>query len=85
MGELSYRPGLTDADGHLSSEWKALLTEFPDRFMVGSDTWVNARWAGYEGLMTDARLWLGDLPLAVAQQVAWDNAAALFGLPATAR
>lgn len=85
MGELSYRPGLTDADGHLSAEWKALLTEFPDRFMVGSDTWVNARWAGYEGLMTDARRWLGDLPLAVAQQVAWDNAAALFGLPATAR
>ena len=85
MGELSYRPGLTDADGHLSTEWKALLTEFPDRFMVGSDTWVNARWAGYEGLMSDARRWLGDLPPAVAQQVAWGNAAALFGLPVTPR
>ncbi len=85
MGELSYRPGLTDADGHLSVAWKALLTEFPDRFMVGSDTWVNARWAGYEGLMSEARLWLGGLPPAVAQQVAWGNAAALFGLPATPR
>ncbi len=82
MGELSYRPGLTDADGHLSAPWKALLTEFPERFMVGSDTWVNARWAGYEGLMSAARLWLGDLPPAVAQQVAWGNAAAVFGLPA---
>ena len=85
MGELSYRPGLTDADGHLSAAWKALLTEFPDRFMVGSDTWINARWAGYEGLMSAARLWLGDLPPAVAQQVAWGNAAALFGLPAVPR
>ena len=82
MGELSYRPGLTDADGHLSPAWKALLTEFPERFMVGSDTWINARWAGYEGLMSAARLWLGDLPPAVAQQVAWGNAAAVFGLPA---
>ncbi len=82
MGELSYRPGLTDADGHLSAAWKALLTEFPERFMVGSDTWINARWAGYEGLMSAARLWLGDLPPAVAQQVAWGNAAAVFGLPA---
>ena len=62
MGELSYRPGLTDAGGGLSAEWKALLTAHSDRFLVGSDTWVNARWAGYEGLMSDARRWLGDLP-----------------------
>ena len=82
MGELSYRPGLTDADGHLSAEWKALITAYPDRFLVGSDTWVNARWSDYEGLMAGARLWLGDLPPAVAQRVAWGNAAQLFGVPA---
>ena len=81
MGELSYRPGLTDADGHLSAPWKALITEFPDRFMIGSDTWVNARWSDYESLMAAARLWLGDLPPAVAQRVGWGNAAALFGVP----
>ena len=81
MGELSYRPGLTDADGHLSAEWKALIGEFPDRFMVGSDTWINARWSDYENLMRAARLWLGDLPPAVAQRVAWGNAAALFEVP----
>jgi hypothetical protein len=82
MGELSYRPGLTDADGHLSAEWKALIAEFPDRFLVGSDTWINARWSGYEELMSGARLWLGDLPPEVAQRVGWGNAAALFGVPA---
>ena len=81
MGELSYRPGLTDASGHLSPEWKALLTEFPERFLVGSDTWINARWSGYEGLMNDARLWLGDLPPDVARRVGWGNAATLFGVP----
>ena len=80
MGELSYRPGLTDANGHLSAEWKTLMLEFPGRFLVGSDTWVNARWDSYETLMAQARLWLGDLPPAVAKDIAWGNAAALFGL-----
>jgi predicted TIM-barrel fold metal-dependent hydrolase len=80
MGELSYRPGLTDADGHLSAEWKALLGEFPDRFLVGSDTWINPRWADYEGLMAQARRWLGDLAPATAQRIAWGNAAQLFGV-----
>jgi len=80
LGELSYRPGLTDVDGHLSAEWKALISAFPDRFMIGSDTWINARWGDYEKLMDAARLWLGDLPPAVAQRVAWGNAAALFGV-----
>jgi len=85
MGELSYRPGLTDADGHLSAEWKALLSEFPERFLIGSDTWVNARWDSYESLMREARLWLGDLPPAVARRIAWHNGAALFGVSSDSR
>ncbi len=80
MGELSYRPGLTDGNGRLSAEWKALFSEFPGRFMIGSDTWVNARWQGYEALMQDARAWLGDLDPAIARRIAWGNGAALFGL-----
>jgi len=84
MGELSYRPGLTDGGGGLSAEWRALLSTHSDRFLVGSDTWVNARWAGYEGLMSDARRWLADLPEAAAKRIAWDNGARLFGLPTPA-
>ena len=80
LGELSYRPGLTDADGHLSAQWKALFAEFPTRFLLGSDTWVNARWSEYESLMQAARVWLGDLPPATAQRIAWRNASELFGL-----
>ncbi len=80
MGELSYRPGLTQADGRLSAPWKALLTEFPGRFLVGSDTWINARWDSYEALMREARVWLGDLDPAVARRIAWENGAAAFGL-----
>lgn len=83
MGELSYRPGLTGAGGGLSEDWKALLAEHSERFLLGSDTWINARWAGYEGLMSDARRWLADLPAPAARRIAWENGARLFGLPLT--
>ncbi len=80
MGELSYRPGLTGGDGKLSPEWRALVLDFPSRFMIGSDTWVNQRWQYYSELMQGYRTWLGDLPADVARKVAWDNGAKLFGL-----
>jgi hypothetical protein len=81
MGELSYRPGLTEGEGGLSAPWKALLTDMLERFLVGSDTWVNSRWDDYEALMQQARRWLGDLPPSVARQIAWGNGARLFNLP----
>jgi Amidohydrolase len=84
MGELSYRPGLTcntpQAAARLCPEWRDLLTTYPTRFLIGSDTWINQRWAQYDGLMRDYRAWLGDLPPDVARQVAWGNGARLFGL-----
>ncbi|RYF79317.1 MAG: amidohydrolase [Comamonadaceae bacterium] len=80
VGELSYRPGLTCDGGLLCPEWRALIEAYPTRFVIGSDTWVNQRWSDYDGLMQGYRRWLGDLPPALAQQVAWGNAAALFGM-----
>jgi predicted TIM-barrel fold metal-dependent hydrolase len=81
LGELSYRPGLTVGDGGLAPEWRALMLAMPERFVVGSDTWINARWDDYETLMRQARRWLGDLPTPVAERIGWENAAALFALP----
>ena len=80
MGELSYRPGLTCEGGLLCPEWRALLLRYPDRFLIGSDTWINPRWQQYDELMQGDRRGLGDLPPDVARQIAWDNGAALFGL-----
>lgn len=85
MGELSYRPGLTcpgpAGRTSLCSPWRELLQDFPQRFVVGSDTWINARWQYYEALMDEYRQWLADLPPATAHAIAWGNAARLFGLP----
>ena len=64
----------------LCPEWRALLLKYPDRFVIGSDTWVNQRWLYYDELMQGYRAWLGDLPAEVARKIAWDNAARLFGV-----
>jgi Amidohydrolase len=80
-GELSYRPGLIDAVGAPTAEWRALFEALPERFMIGSDTWINERWSSYEALMREARQWLGALPPALAARIGWGNAAGLYGLP----
>ncbi len=84
MGELSYRPGLTCAEEgareKLCPAWRELFLKYPDRFMLGSDTWINQRWLAYDDLMRGYRQWLGDLPPDISHRIAWDNGAALFGL-----
>ena len=80
MGELSYRPGLTCDGGKLCAQWRTLLLKYPNRFMIGSDTWVNQRWQYYEELMKGYRVWLGDLPPDAARKIGWSNGADLFGV-----
>jgi hypothetical protein len=84
VGELSYRPGLTCEGGKLCPEWRALVQKYPDRFLIGSDTWVNQRWLYYDDLMKGYRAWLGDLPAPLARKIAWENGATLFGVKAPA-
>ena len=79
VGELSYRPGLTD-EGRLAPAWREALGTLPERFLIGSDTWINPRWQHYEALMDAYRGWLGELPRGVAQRIAWGNGAELFGV-----
>jgi hypothetical protein len=78
-GELSYRWDVGEG-GKLNEGWKALFLKHPSRFLVGSDTWVNQRWQTYPDIIGYYRAWLGQLPKATAQQIAWKNAAGLFGL-----
>jgi len=78
-GELSYRSGIADGDGKLSADWRALFARFPDRFLLGSDTWINERWATYGDIMAGYRAWLAQLPPDVANKIAHGNAKRLFG------
>jgi hypothetical protein len=77
-GELSYRSGIVDGSGKLTAEWRALFERYPDRFLLGSDTWVPERWASYGEIMAGYRGWLAQLPPAAAKQIAHGNARGLF-------
>jgi hypothetical protein len=50
-GELSYRGGIIDGSGMLTREWRALFASHSSRFLLGSDTWINERWHGYDTIM----------------------------------
>lgn len=79
-GELSYRSGITGGDGELTSEWRDLFARYSDRFLLGSDTWINERWFGYDTIFKEYRGWLAKLPADQAQRIASGNALRLFGL-----
>ena len=79
-GELSYRGGITGGDGKLTSDWRNLFARYSDRFLLGSDTWINERWFGYDTIFKEYRGWLAQLPADQAQRIANGNALRLFGL-----
>lgn len=78
-GELSYRYGITDGNGRLMPEWRDLFQKYSDRFLLGSDTWINERWFGYDTIVREYRGWLAQLPADQARRIAHGNAAAIFG------
>lgn len=78
-GELSYRGGITRSGGALAAEWRNLFTRYSDRFLLGSDTWINERWIAYDDIMREYRGWLAQLPPVQAQRIASGNAERLFG------
>lgn len=76
--ELSYRHGITEG-GKLTAEWRRLFEKYPERFLVGSDTWASQRWDEYGNIMAAYREWLKQLPDEVAEKIAFRNAERLFG------
>jgi Amidohydrolase len=79
MGELSYRGGITESGGKLANEWRELFARHSERFLLGSDTWINERWFGYDTIMQTYRGWLAQLPDEQAKRIAHGNAERLFG------
>ncbi len=75
--DLAYRSD-HGGGGKVSAEWRAVFTEFPDRFMVGTDTFTPERWHYIVEHANWSRAWLADLPPALAERIAWRNGEALF-------
>jgi hypothetical protein len=78
-GELSYRSGISNGQGQLSEDWRRLFARHSDRFLLGSDTWINERWFSYDTIFQNYRAWLAQLPADQARRIANGNAERLFG------
>lgn len=75
--DLAFR-GDHAAGGVLAPAWRALFEAFPDRFMVGTDTFVPERWHAIESHADAVRGWVATLPEPLAEAIAWRNGDALF-------
>jgi hypothetical protein len=65
--------------GKVSQDWRAAFTEFPDRFLLGTDTYVPERWHYIPEHASWSRAWLTDLPRELAERIAYKNGDALLG------
>ena len=63
--------------GKADPEWAKLFAEFPDRFMIGTDTYTPERWYFVEEHASWSRSWLNSLPRDLAERIAWKNATTL--------
>jgi hypothetical protein len=59
--------------GRPTPEWREAFLEFPDRFMVGTDTYVPERWSFVPEHARWSREWLSALPSDVAEKIAYRN------------
>ncbi|WP_018953193.1 amidohydrolase family protein [Thioalkalivibrio sulfidiphilus] len=76
--DLSMRNERIAPDGVLDPEWAELFERFPDRFMVGMDTFSPNRWRQFDALVAETRHWLRQLPPELAEALAWRNAERLL-------
>ncbi|MDJ0614176.1 MAG: amidohydrolase family protein [Rhizobiaceae bacterium] len=76
--DTSYREGDILRSGGIDPEWLKVIRKFPDRLMVGTDTWVNGQWDRYGDLVKFNRVWLSYLPRKTAEMIAYKNAEKLF-------
>lgn len=84
--DTSYREtDILNGTGGIDPVWQRVLEEYADRFMAGSDTWVNDQWEEYDQLIAMNRRWLAHLTPQAANKIAFQNAERLFGRSVDAR
>jgi hypothetical protein len=66
------------ADGKPTPEWREAFLEFPDRFMVGTDTYIAERWHFVPEHARWSREWLAGLPPDIAERIAYRNGEAMI-------
>lgn len=75
--DLAFRSDMAGRDG-LTDEWRNVFETFPDRFMVGTDTFAPERWYYVVEHADYSRRWLSELPPELARKIAHGNATAML-------
>jgi len=68
--------------GKVTAGWRELFLEFPDRFLVGTDSFTPERLHYVAEHARWSRQWLADLPRDVAEKIGYRTGESLFGGPA---
>ena len=69
------------SNGKVAPGWREAFLEFPDRFMVGTDSFTPERLHYIAEHARWSRQWLADLPRDVAEKIGFRNGERLFGGP----
>lgn len=77
--DLAFRSEQASAD-KVDPQWLAAFEEFPDRFMIGTDTFAPERWYYIKEHAAYSRAWLASLPTELAQNIGYRNAEKMLGL-----
>lgn len=64
--------------GVVDPSWRALFAAYPDRFVLGTDTFAPERWYYVGPHAAASRAWLADLPDGLARKIAFENAEAMI-------
>jgi hypothetical protein len=59
--------------GKVDDQWREVFLTYPDRIMVGTDTFAPERWYYVMDPADWSREWLKDLPATVAQKIGYQN------------
>lgn len=71
--DLAFRSDVA-AGGRIDGDWKKVFLAYPDRFVLGTDTFAPDRWNAVGPNAAFSRQWLADLPHETAHKIAFDNA-----------
>lgn len=67
-----------EIEGQVEADWQTLFERFPQRFMLGTDTYTPERWFYVIEHADWSRDWLATLPPELARNIAYRNAETLL-------
>ena len=71
--DLAFRSDQSDG-GKVADDWLPVFSEFPERFMVGTDTFAPERWYYVQDHAAFSRQWISSLPKDLIDRIAYRNA-----------